>query len=145
MLYTPAHKHQILTHYCAGVRGAGFHALARRFAVRGGARLIQQWHARWDGTPQSLQRKAGSSRPRALSRLQVQQHVQRPIRAANRAQRAIHYSSLAQHVRAATGANVSDRTVRRYGKAELGAKGTRGKKRTAGECEYIHPHATLRV
>ena len=73
--FTPQHKHSILTHYRAGVRGAGFDALARRFAVAGGGSLIRSWYAAWDGTPASLQQKGGAGRPHILSRAEVSRHV----------------------------------------------------------------------
>lgn len=83
--FTPHQKHSILSHYCAGVRGAGFDALARRFAVKGGGSLIRSWYAAWDGTPASLQHKGGAGRPRILSRAEVSRHVRVPLLAANRA------------------------------------------------------------
>ena len=135
MRYTAAHKHSILTHYRAGERGSGFHALARRFAVTGGARLIQLWQQQWDGTPQSLERRAVSGRPRALSSREVQRYVRTPLLRANRAHKVVHYPAVTAAVRAVTGKIVSGRTVRHYGKEELGAKQRRGKKRTADECE----------
>ena len=133
--YTPQQKHKILTHYHAGERGAGFDALARRFAVEGGGRTIQRWHSRWDGTPVSLQHQSGAGRPRLLNRAQVTRHVKPRILAANRRNEAVHYPDILPAVQAATGTDVSLRTLRRYGKEELGAKQRRGKKRTADESE----------
>jgi hypothetical protein len=80
--FTPQHKHNILTHYCAGVRGAGFAALARRFAVKGGEEQEQEQEQEQvssrDGTrggterlPASLQEQPRSGRPRTLSRAEV--------------------------------------------------------------------------
>jgi hypothetical protein len=135
--FTPQHKHNILTHYRAGVRGAGFDALARRFAVKGGGSLVRSWHTRWDGTPASLQEQPRSGRPRILSRAEVSRHVRAPILAANRAHRAIHYTTLLPEVKAKTGKDVSVRTLRRIGKEELEAKQKRSKKRTADESEFI--------
>jgi len=136
--YTRQHKHSILSHYCAGDRAASFRALARRFAVKGGAAVIQRWHQRWDGTPQSLEHKKGAGRPRALSRREVQQHVRTPILRANRAHKAVHYTKLLSTVQAKTGKQIALRTLQDYGKQELGAKQRRGKKRTAEESECRH-------
>lgn len=133
--YTPQHKHTIISHYRACVRGAGFAALARRFAVQGGASAIQRWHQRWGGTPQSLQHKKGAGRPRVLSRREVQQHVRAPILRANRAHKAVHYPTILHSVRTKTGKQIALRTLQDYGKKELGAKQRRGKKRTADESE----------
>jgi hypothetical protein len=133
-------KHHILLEYAACDTTRSFGALARRHAVKGGAQVIRAWHRCWDGTPASLERKQGTGRARTLSTAVVQRHIRTPILRANRAHRAIHYSSLAAQLRAATGSSVSDRSVRRYGKEEVGARQTRGKKRTAEEREYAHAH-----
>lgn len=138
--FTPLHKHNILTHYRAGVRGAGFKALARRFAVKGGDKSLRQWHQRWDGTPASLQEQPRSGRPRILSRAEVSRHVRAPLLAANRAHRAIHYTTLLPSVKAKTGKELSVQTLRRIGKEELGAKQKRSKKRTAAESESTEAH-----
>ena len=61
--------------------------------------------------------------------------VRAPILAANRAHRAIHYTVLLPRVQAATGKQISIRTLRDYSKQELGGKQKRSKKRTAEECE----------
>jgi hypothetical protein len=126
-------KHHILLEYSPRDTTRSFAALARRHAVKGGERLLRLWHRRWDGTPASLQERSRPGRPRLLSRAQVARHIATPIRHANRAHRAIHYTDLLPRVRAATGTQVSARTVRRYGEEELGAKQRRGVKRTAEE------------
>jgi transposase len=138
MQYTAQHKHSILTHYRAGERGAGFAALARRFAVQGGAGVIQRWHERWDGTARSLETRKRSGRPRALSSEEVQQHVRAPILRANREHCAVHYPKLHAALVDKTGKQVSIQTVRRIGHEKLGARQRRGKKRTADESEYLH-------
>ena len=115
-------KHHILLEYSAGDATRGFAELARRHAVQGGARTVRRWHRRWDGTPASLQHKQGAGRPRALTSRQVQLHVQRPINAANRAHRAVHYTELLPSVRQKTGADVSLRSLQRYGKEQLRAR-----------------------
>jgi transposase len=126
-------KHHILLEYSPHDTTRTFAALARRHAIKGGAQVIRLWHRRWNGTPASLQEQQRSGRPRVLSRAQVQRHIATPLRHANRAHRAIHYTDLLPRVRAATGTEVSLRTVRRYGKEELGAKKHKGIKRTAEE------------
>jgi hypothetical protein len=131
-------KHLILQQYRAGVRGSGFDALAARYGIKGGGAEVLRWHRRWDGTPQSLEEKARSGRPRTLSSQQVRRHVAAPIRNANRAARPIRYTTLLPQVQAATGANVSLRTLQRYGKEEVKGTSTRGKKRTADERECTH-------
>jgi transposase len=138
LTYTPQQKHIILTHYRAGDRSASLRALARRFAVQGGNAVILRWYQRWDGTPQSLETRKRSGRPRVLSKREVQQHVHAPLLRANRAHKQMHYSKLVPSVQEKTAKEVSARTVRRYGKEELGARKGRGKKRTAEESECTH-------
>jgi transposase len=140
LTYTPQQKHIILTHYRAGDRSASLRALARRFAVQGGNAVILRWYQRWDGTPQSLETRKRSGRPRVLSKREVQQHVHAPLLRANRAHKQMHYSKLVPSVQEKTAKEVSARTVRRYGKEELGARKGRGKKRTAEESECTHTH-----
>ena len=128
-------KHPILLEYASHDSSRSFAALARRHAVKGGREAVRQWHRRWDGTSASLQEKPRSGRPRRLSRAAVQQHVQRPILAANRAHRALSYTKLLPQVRERARTQVSLRTLQRYGKEETGARGAATKKRTRDECE----------
>lgn len=128
-------KHHILLEYTAHSATHGFPALAARHAIAGGARAVQRWHERWDGTPASLEEQPRTGRPRALSRAQVSRHVRAPILAANRAHRAIHYTELLPRVQAASGKQLSIQTLRRYGKEELGGRDKPSKKRTAEESE----------
>ena len=132
-------KHHILLEYHARSPTRSFAALAARHAVSGGARTVQRWHSRWNGTSRSLERKEGSGKERALSRAQISRHVRAPILAANRAHRPVHYPQLLDSVRERTGTQVSLRTLRRYGQ-EMGATMKRGKKRTAEESECTHTH-----
>jgi hypothetical protein len=134
-------KHHILLEYSPHDSTRSFAALARRHAVKGGERVVRRWYASWDGTPASLQERDRPGRPRSLSAAQVARHLATPIRAANRAHRAIHYSDLVPRVRAATDTQVSPRTLRRYGKQELHAKQRRGVKRTAEESKPLHTWA----
>lgn len=129
-------KHHILLEYAPRDNHRSFAALAARHAVPGGKQTVQRWHASWDGTPRSLERKQGTGRARVLSRAQVSRHVRAPILAANRAHRAIHYTDLLPRVRAATGSQLSLRSLQRYGKEELGARDKHSKKKTAAESEY---------
>ena len=128
-------KHHILLEYAAGEKGRSFKALAARHAIKGGSSLLSAWHHRWNGTPQSLEERPRSGRPHTLSSAQVRRHVAAPIRNANRAARAISYTTLLPQVQTATGTEVSLPTIQRYGKEELHATAKHGKKRTADECQ----------
>lgn len=128
-------KHHILLEYSPHSTAHSFAALAARHSIAGGRDVVRRWHDRWDGTVQSLERNAVSGRPRALNSRQVQQYVRTPILRANRAHRAVHYPQLLPCVRQKSDADLSLRTLQRYGHDELHGRQTRGKKRTAEECE----------
>lgn len=128
-------KHHILLDYSPRSAAHSFAALAERHSIAGGANVVRHWHDRWDGTPQSLERRAGSGRQRTLSAAQVRRHVSAPIRNSNRAHRPVRYTRLLPQVQAATVTQVSLRTLQRYGLEEAGGRQTRGKKRTADECQ----------
>lgn len=130
-------KQLILKQYRVGVRDSGFDSLASRYDVRGGGAEILRWYRQWDGTPESLEDKPRSGRPRILTTTQVTRHIAAPIRNCNRAHRVVRYPKLLPQVQRATGKDISLRTLKRYGKEEAGGKQTRGKKRTAEECKYI--------
>jgi len=132
---TPEQKHSILLEYTPHSSSHSFSALAARHGVAGGARVLRRWHQRWNGTPHSLEHKAVTGRPRALSKREVQLHLRTPILRANRSHKPVHYTNLLPQVQQKTGAKVSLRTLRRYGKEELGATKRKGKKRTAEESE----------
>lgn len=134
-LFTPELKQHILQQHASEPRECSFAELARRYAVKGGRKVVRDWWLAWDGTAASLQRKQGTGRARLLSRAQLSRHVRAPILAANRAHRAISYTELLPCVRAATGSQLSLRSLQRYGKEELGVKQKRCKKRTADESE----------
>lgn len=130
-------KHHILLEYSPHGRDRSFAALALRHQIAGGARTVQRWYSRWDGTPQSLEEGERSGRPRVLSKREVTRHVTAPIRIrnSNRAARPVRYPKLLPQVQAATGKELSLRTLQRYGHEEAGGRQTRGKKRTAQERE----------
>lgn len=130
-------KHHILLEYRPRSPTRSFAALAARHGIAGGERSVRRWHTQWDGSAASLEHKAGAGRPRALSAPQVSRHIRAPILAANRAHRAIHYSSLLPAVNAKTGADISLRTLQRYGQRELEAKDQKTIKRTSNEGQSI--------
>jgi transposase len=138
-------KHHILLEYAPHDATRTFATLAARHAIAGGSGTVARWHQRWDGTPLSLQERSRSGRPRVLSSDQVQQHVRAPILAANRDQRAISYTALLPAVRAATGTELTLRSLQRYGKKELQVRAKHTTKRTAAESECNAPCTSLRV
>ena len=144
--FTPEQKHSILLEYSPHSHDHSFSALATRHSVTGGSKVIKRWYNRWNGTSNSLQHKKGAGRPRILTATEVDRHIRIPIQKANRSYRPIHYPEVEAVVKEKTGKEVSDRTIRRYGKEELGARQITGKKRTAWECESTaHIHYVLRA
>jgi transposase len=136
--FTPEQKHEILLEYQPRSTTHSFPALAARHGVGGGERTIRNWFARWDRTPASLQHKEGAGRPSILTRMEVQRHIAAPVRKKNRAGQRVTYSEVADLVREKTGKQIANRTVRQYGKEQLGIKKTTGRKRSAEECECTH-------
>ncbi|HVW99743.1 MAG TPA: helix-turn-helix domain-containing protein [Candidatus Babeliaceae bacterium] len=134
--FTPEFKHDILTQYLPHSHDNSFGALAHRYNIKGGKRTIQRWYARWDGTPSSLEQRAGAGRPRLLSSAQIRDTIALPIRNRNRAHRAIHYTELLPTVRERTGTTVSLPTIQRYGKEIVRARDKSTRSRTAVDCKY---------
>lgn len=95
-------KHAILLEYVPRSSTHNFAALASRHAIAGGWRVVHRWFERWDGSAESLKRRSGGGRPRRLTRAQVRQYVRVPIIRANRAHRAVHYSTMLPEVRQRT-------------------------------------------
>lgn len=103
--------------------------------VHASRRSVESWKTHWNGTIASLQRKNGSGRPAILTRTEVQRHIAAPIRKLNRSAKKAKYTKIATAVRLKSGKQVSDRTIQRIGKEQLGGRHIKGKKRTAEECQ----------
>ena len=136
--FTAEQKHEILLEYSPQDMTRSFSQLARRHSVAGGERTVRRWFSRWNRTATSLQHKKGAGRPRVLTQTEVQRYIAAPIRRLNRSFRRARYGDIAQQLRKNTGKQVNDRTVRNYGKEQLGIKKGRGKKRTAEESKCKH-------
>jgi transposase len=137
-LFSPQSKHHILTQYRAHSREYSFVALASRYAVKGGESTVRKWYRQWNGSAASLERKKGSGRPRALSEAQVNNLIRTPIRNKNRAHIAVSYTQLLPSVQQKSGKQIALRTVRQYGKRDVGATMKHCKKRMAAESECTH-------
>ena len=59
--YSPHLKHTILLQYKPGVRGSGFRALAKKYSVKGGHKLVSSWYSKWDGSESSLKKDSGGT------------------------------------------------------------------------------------
>jgi transposase len=133
---TPESKDEILRQYLPSSRDNSFEALAHRYNIKGGKGTIQRWYARWDGTPSSLEQRAGAGRPRLLSAAQIRDTIALPIRNRNRSHQAVHYTELFPTVRDKTEVSVSLRTIQRYGKEIVRARDRSTRSRTAAESKY---------
>ena len=132
---SPNEKHNILTLYSNKAHNYSFKSLARQFNINGGGRTIQNWYERWNGTPQSLDRKRGSGRAPVLTSAEVNKCIKLPILYRNRNHRPIHYPEVFVNVKEKTKKQISLRTIQRIGKETLGVRNKRTKKRTAAECK----------
>jgi transposase len=97
--FSPKLKHFILTQYEPQNRRCSFQALAIKYGVAGGKSTIKKWHKRWDGTPQSLERKIGSGHTRLLTHTQVYKYIAQPIIRKNRQHRPIHYVRFKEQIK----------------------------------------------
>lgn len=132
---SPQLKHSILTHYTSPLNHDSLPTILSLHGVSVSRQAVEYWRREWDGTATSLQHKKVGGRPHILNRNDVYQHITRTIRRKNRSFQKVKYSAIANQVREKTGKSVSDRTIRRIGKEELGAVKTKGRKRTAEECK----------
>ena len=132
---SPQLKHSILRHYTSPLNRNSLSTILSLHDVSVSRRAVEKWRERWDGTAASLTHKKGGGRPRILNRNDVYQHITRTIRRKNRSFQKAKYTTIANQVRENTGKSVSDRTIQRIGKEELGAVKTKGRKRTAEECK----------
>lgn len=131
-------KHHILLECTAESNTRSLDSIAALHDIKGGRATLHSWLSRWDGNAASLEEKPRSGRPPLLSTAQVHRHIQPRVLAANRQHRAIHYTDMLKQVVDATHTKLSLRTLRRYGREELGIKQRKSKKRTHNESEFTH-------
>ena len=136
--FSPSLKHHILTQYQPSSTTHNFSALARLYAIPGGHSTIYRWHERWNGTPQSLEKKHVSGRPRKLSKRQVDRYIRIPIRNKRRRKLAVHCTDLMPSIHSNINKEISLRTIQRYAKRDVGTKLIHTKKKTRHECQCVH-------
>jgi hypothetical protein len=132
-LFTPKLKHHILKQYEPHSRENSFAALALRYNITGGKRLVKYWFDQWDGSAASLERKQVNGRPRLLSRVQVNNLIRTPIKNKNRSHKAVHYTQLLPSVRLKSGTQIALRTLQNYGMRDAGGMGKHTQKTTEEE------------
>jgi transposase len=87
-----------------------------QFKIQGGAQTIKNWHDRWDGTINSLERKPTTGRPTILNTRQVKQYITKPIIKKNKQHQSIHYRTLLETIKSKINKSISLRSVQRYGR-----------------------------
>ncbi len=132
--YSSDLKHLILQQYSPNQHGFGFHSLASRYKIQGGAQTIKNWYDHWDGTVNSLERRVGSGRTTLMNSREMKKHITTPIRQKNKKHQAIHYTELHQNVKSKFTKQIALRTIQHYGKKRLGIKSKRTKKYSTLEC-----------
>ncbi len=144
---TAQQKHDILIH-CESRRADQTECdVAALHGATVDRKTIWRWRARWDRTPHSLERHAGTGATPILTPAEVSRHVRAPILAANRAHRAVSYTKLLPEVRRKTGKAIALRTLQQIGKQQLNAAARHTRKRTADEreCTHMRERACMRV
>jgi transposase len=133
---TPEIKHSILTHYTSPLNNNTLDQILSLHDISVTRQTVYNWLNKWNGTIESLQHEVGAGRPHILTKQEEYNYITAPIRRMNRSYKQVKYTKIANQVREKTGKNITDRTIRLIGKSKLGAKKTRGKKRTLEESKY---------
>jgi hypothetical protein len=115
--YSPHFIHTVLQ-YRKGVRGYGLGALAKKFNIKGGKKLISYWLQKWDTTESSLMKQSGGDTRSILTNKEKKVHVydfvdkKRQVEAAT-------YEEVKRNVEKKTKKTLSLTTVKRAGKSRL--------------------------
>ena len=137
MAHLPAsYRHKILQHYRASEYGSGFDALAERFAIDGGGSVIRDWYLQWDGTKESLERRAGSGRARLLSPRKAKRSILGVIQKQRRKHKAVLYTDVYTEVVKRSGVKLSLRSVQRYGRRDFKIRCRKSVKRSPQERKF---------
>jgi hypothetical protein len=112
--YTSQYLHSILLEYKRGVRDCGFKALAKRFKVKGGHRLLMYWYKKWDGTESSLTKQSGGDRRSILTPKEKKKYIQDFIDKRSNTE-AVQYAEVKENIEKKTGKLPALRTVQDYG------------------------------
>lgn len=113
--YSADTKHHILRQYKRDVRGCGFRALALKHGVPNGARTLEYWYSKWDGTPASLEKQTTSHKRRRLDPQQVQQNIRGYVETMNKQGDQVIYADVKEHVEEETAQPIAYSTLTRYG------------------------------
>jgi hypothetical protein len=114
--YPPHLVHHILQQYKPRVRGCGFDALATRYKIKGGGRLVKYWYDKWDGTEFSLIKHSGGDRRSILTPEEKKKHIY-DFTSKKAKLEAPTYLEVKSNVEKKTGKRPSLATVKRDGKS----------------------------
>lgn len=113
-------KHEILLQYEPHVPGCSFQDPADTYTVKGGRRTVERWFKDWDGTPQSLERKAGSGRKPQLTIAQKKKCIRDFVEARHRAGEHVSWKDVQENVYVHTRYKLSEATIGKIGRTEFG-------------------------
>jgi transposase len=113
--YTPHFIHNVLLQYKKGARGHGFEALANKFNILGGKKLVEYWYKKWDGTLSSLEKHSGGDRRSILTQREEKLFIHDFIEKRSKSE-AVNYPEVKVNVEKKTGKQMALRTVRTHGK-----------------------------
>ena len=114
---SPPHLIQtILCQYKKGVRGHGFKALATKYGVKGGHKLVSSWYSKWDGSESSLKKQSGGDRRSILTEKEKKKHVRDFIVKSSKKE-AVTYPDVKKNVESKTKKALGLTTVKDYGKS----------------------------
>jgi hypothetical protein len=108
--------HTILLQYKPGVRGNGFRALATKFRIKGGHKLISSWYSKWDGTELSLEKQSGGDKRSILTPKERKKHIYDFVDKKSKSE-AVKYTEVKKNVEKKTNKRPALRTVQRNGKS----------------------------
>jgi hypothetical protein len=119
--YPKAFKYRVCGAYQKGKRGKGFGALSKRFGVA--KSVIETWHEKWDlggQTPEAFEDNAGGDRRSILTPKEKERHILDYVSLKNSKREPVDYVNVHKNVVKQTKKDISERTVQRIGKEEMG-------------------------
>lgn len=114
--YSPHLIQTILRQYKKGIRGHGFKALAKKYEIKGGHRLVSLWYAKWDGSESSLTKQSGGDRRSILTQKEKKKHVKDFIEKSSKKE-AVNYAEVKKNIELKTKKAPALSTVKDYGKS----------------------------
>ncbi|CAF1480254.1 unnamed protein product [Rotaria sordida] len=132
--YTRQFKHNVLQEYRPGIYSYGFKALAKRFKIKGGHKLIMSCYRRWNGGVDSLKPTSKGCRSHTMTRQQVRHYILEFVGLMNNKYVAVDYNVSQEHIESVLKRKVPIRTIRRYGK-ECGIKWKKPSEITSRDAE----------